>query len=249
MRIGKLIMTTNVYDLPKGILASDSRWSGDADGYLFVVDDVGYEKIVFDSMLAFLFAGDLGIIDIWKCWFYGGRNNAIPNVNDKLSMCVVDISTGTVRKDHGIKLLSPCNLARFAGTGSPHALQCWTTNKDPIRSVQTACSLDMKSGGKVNYLNRITKENNVKDYATVDKVLNSFLLKGEMIMLNGNQKQAPVPIREAIKDSSANDAFNKVMKGGGASICAPFIGMGTPWTEAEINELNAILKEYPPEQK
>jgi hypothetical protein len=243
-------MTTNVYDLSVGILASDSRWSGDADGYLFYVDDVGYQKIVFDSKIAILFAGNLDIIDVWKKWFSGGRYGIVPQVNNYLSLCIVDLDTGAVRKDHGIKLMSPCNSARFAGTGSPHALQCWTENKDAIKSVQTACGLDMKSGGKVNFLNRTTKENNVNNSAMIDQVMSSFLQKGEMIMVNSDKKQIPIPIGDAINnDATAKAAFGKVMGGGSSSICAPFIGMGTPWTAEEQAELYSILSEYPPEPK
>lgn len=242
-------MTTNVYDTPAGILASDSRWSGGNASYLFYVDDIGYEKIVFDSKMAILFAGNIEIIDAWKSWFSGGRNEPIPDVNEQLSLCVIDLQSGDVKLDHGTKLTSQCKTARFAGTGSPHALQCWATHKDPIKSVETACSLDMKSGGKVNFFNRITKDNNVTNYATVQDVLDSFLVKGEMVMINTNQKQAPIPISEAKKDQAANEVLNKIISRGGSSVCAPFIGMGTPWTEEEKNELYAILKEYPPEQK
>jgi hypothetical protein len=242
-------MTTNVYDFRAGLLASDSRWSGRVDDYLFFVDDVRYEKIVFDSMLALLFAGNLDIIEIWKAWFRGGRYGHPPHVNQNLSMCIIDLQTGLARKDHGIKLLSPCTYARFAGTGSPHALQCWTTNQNAIQSVETACGLDMMSGGKVAYLDRQSRSNNLENVSPVEHVMDAFLPRGEMIMMKGNQKQTPVPIKEAIKDPAANQAFQKMMGNGSAGVCAPFIGMGTPWTQEEKDDLYAILAEYPPEPK
>lgn len=32
-----------------------------------------------------------------------------------------------------------------------------------------------------------------------------------------------------------------------SGLCAPFEGMGTPWTEDEIAELHSVLAKYPPE--
>jgi hypothetical protein len=240
-------MTTNVFDSNAGVLASDSRWSGQIDEYLFFVDDVGYDKIIFDSKLALLFAGNLAVIEVWKKWFRAGRYGHIPATHPDLSLCIVDLESGAIRKDHGGKLESNCGTARFAGTGSPHAHQCWATNKDAVRSVGTACGLDLMSGGAVTYLDRTSRENNINKVGSVETVMNAFLPKGEVIMLKANQKSAPVPIIEAIKEPAANDAFQKMITGGPAGVCAPFIGIGTEWTDAEIADLHAILSEYPPE--
>lgn len=240
-------MTTNVFDISAGILASDSRWSGGDENYLFYVDNVEYDKMVFDSRLAILFAGNLEYIELWKKWFRGGRYAPAPGVHKDFSMCIIDMATGQLRKDHGIKIMSPCNGARFAGTGSPHALNCWTQNQSAQKSVETACDYDLMSGGKVCHLNIATQENNVSNAASAAELLDAFLPRGNMIMFNGNQQMVPTPIAEAIKDPAANDAFNKMMAGGVSSVCAPFIGMGTPWTENETEELYAILNEYPPE--
>ncbi len=241
-------MTTNVFDGATQTLASDSRWSGSVGEYLFFVDDVGYDKIVFDSQIALLFAGGLGIIDQWKTWFRGGRYGPIPPLTEKLSLCLIDMKTGVIRKDHGIKLSSPCGAARFAGTGSPHALQCWVSHQNAVKAVQTACGLDMMSGGRVTYLIRPTTENNLSQHGSVQNLMNSFETHGSMIMMT-TQKGVPVPIRDAIKDTAANQAFEQLMAGGASAVCAPFIGMGTPWTEAEKQELCDILAEYPPEPK
>jgi hypothetical protein len=238
-------MTTNVFDSVSQTLASDTRWSGLVDGYLFFVDDIGYDKIVFDSQIALLFAGGLGIIDQWKAWFRGGRYGVAPALTSDLSLCLIDMKTGQIRKDHGIKLDSPCTSARFAGTGSPHALQCWSIHKDAIKSVETACGFDMRSGGKVTYLIRPTADNNLSNYASAQQVINSFEPAGSVIMTS--QKGVPVPIREAIKEPAANEAFKKMLAGGPSSVCAPFIGMGTPWTADEQKEFYDILAEYPPE--
>lgn len=242
-------MTTNAYDFGSGVLASDSRWSADADGYLFYADNVGYEKIVYDTRLAILFAGHLNIIDEWKRWFIAGREGRAPGVTSYLSLCVIDVKTGMVRMDHGVCLKSPCTIARFAGTGAPHAERCWATNKSAIRSIETALILDMKSGGQVSYLNRAGLQNNLKNHSSVNQVMLALSTKGEMIMLNGNQKQIPVSIKDAIKDPAVNDAFMKVKNGGAASLGAPFMGMGTAWTPEEERNLYNILAEYPPEQK
>lgn len=241
-------MTTNVFDSAAQILASDSRWSGQVGDYVFFVDDIQYEKIVFDSHLALLFAGGLAIIDMWKSWFRGGRYGTPPSLPADLSLCVIDMKSGLVRIDHGKKLDSPCFKARFAGTGSPHALQCWTAYKDPVKSVQTACAFDMLSGGKVSYLIRTTSDNNLDNSGTASHLVNSFEPHGSMIMMT-NQKGGPVPIKDAIKDTAANDAFKQMMGRGASGVCAPYIGMGTPWTAEEQEALYSILAEYPPEPK
>ena len=240
-------MTTNVYDQAPGILASDSRWSNRADGYLFYVDDVGYEKIVNDTQLAALFAGTLEYIDLWKSWFISGREGNPPRVSKNLSVCLIDMATGVVRLDRGDKIASSCKTARFAGTGAPHAFDCWVVNNDPLKAVATAAYFDRRSGGTIRHLNRRTGQNNLNNVATLEQLMRNFQTKGEVIMLNAGQTQKPIAISEAVNDPAVRDAFAKVESSGAGGLSAPFMGMGKEWTAEEEAQLYAVLAEYPPE--
>lgn len=71
--------------------------------------------------------------------------------------------------------------------------------------------------------------------------------EGMIMMIS--QKGIPVPIKDAIKEPAADEAFQRILTGRAGSVCTPFIGMGTPWTEQEQQELYAILNEYPPEPR
>jgi hypothetical protein len=242
-------MTTNVYDNKAGLLASDSRISSAQDGFVFFVDNCGYEKIVFDEYLAVLFAGDIDLVDPWKVWFLAGREHDEPPVGDDLSICVVDIENGEIVSDRGGNVSSPCNMARFAGTGAWHAKRCWTQNEKPLLCVETAYEKDKRSGGKVKFLNRSSQENNVEHKITVDKIIDVMASQGGVIMPNVAIRDF-LPIEDLIKtDAAVNDAFAKVRSGGAASLCAPFIGMGTPWTQEEKDQLYTGLRKYPPSKR
>jgi len=95
----------------------------------------------------------------------------------------------------------------------------------------------------------ITPKEIVVNKSSANEVVNSFLTKGEKIMNNNTQKQVPILISEAIKDEAVSEAFKQAIKGGTASICAPFKGMGTPWTQDEKNNLYAVMREYFPHAK
>lgn len=239
-------MTTNIYDQVAGILASDSRWSNLVEGYLFYVDDAGYEKIVNDTQLAALFAGTLDNIDRWKVWFISGREGPRPPVHKFLSVCLIDMNTGRVLIDTGDKIMSSCRMARFAGTGGPHAFECWVVNNDALMAIQTAATLDKRSGGRVSHLNRVDGTSNLNNRATLEQLMRNFLTKGEVIMLNAVQAQKPVPISEAVNDPVINEAFQKVVQSGAAGLSAPFMGMGKEWSVEEESQLDAILAKYRP---
>lgn len=239
-------MTTNVYDQAAGILASDSRWSNLVDGYLFFVDDAGYEKIVNDTQLAALFAGTLDNIDRWKTWFISGREGRPPPVHKNLSVCLIDMKSGKLLFDSGDKILSSCRTARFAGTGGGHAFGCWVVNNDSLMAVTTATSLDSRSGGTVRYINRIDGSSNLNNHATLEVMMRNFLSKGEVLMLNAVTNKA-IAISEAVNDPNIKAAFEKVVSSGAAGLSAPFMGMGKEWSVEEEANLYAILAQYSPE--
>jgi hypothetical protein len=240
-------MTTNTYDSKAKLGASDTRISAQEGDYFFFIDDSGYEKIVYDKNLMVMFAGDLPPIEAWKQWFKGGMAGDHPGTPGEISICTVELHDGNIGSDRGKSERSACGQARFAGTGAYYANRCWRQHEDALKSIVSASHGDLRTGGEVRYLKVSDLANNLADTTTLTQLMEALRTKGKMIMLGTSPKTEPVLISEAIaKDQAANDAFEKVMSAGAASLCAPFIGMGEPWTDEEKASLNAVLAKYAP---
>lgn len=242
-------MTTNVYDVPAGLMTSDSRWSSELDSdWIAYVDDTGYDKIVFDSDLGILFAGDLNRIDIWKQWFLQGRKGSIPKEVDGISIILVDMISGQVvfETDYLLKSMSDeSEVAFYSGTGGPFAKDCWQVNRSAMRAVDSAISADIFSGGIVLHLCRSTLVTNVVN--TVDPAGVVNLMKERGIMMNRHDRQS-VLVKVAANDSSnltRQDLANKVISGN-VELSAPFPGISQPWTNEKKSELKSVLERYAP---
>lgn len=235
-------MTTNVYDYGAGVFASDSRWSKIIGDWIVYIDDTGYDKIVFDDTLAMLFAGDMPPIEKWKQWFLNGRISTPPVAHLKgISICIAEMKTGKFVFDSGHSLRS--GDSRFAGTGAPHAMNCWDMNKDARKAVETATTLDVCSGGKVVYLERISLGTNVANCESHDRVYEQLKERG--MMKNLKETRQPVLLKDAVNDPVANGIAKQFMSGQN-TLCAPFPGMHEDWTEEKKQELINVLSQYQP---
>lgn len=240
-------MTTNVYDVPAGLLTSDSRWSCELDdGWIAYVDNSGYDKIVYDNQLAILFAGNLAKIDHWKNWFTKNRNGDQPQEVDGISLIVANIKTGEVifKTDYLLESTSEKQIdALYSGTGGPYAKDCWQINKCAKKAVETAISVDIFSGGDVSFLHRESSETNVKNSVFADEVM--ALMKERGILMNKNLQQA-VAIKDAANDSS-DPNFQRMAQrvlSGNIELNAPFPGMDQPWTNEKKAELRNVLSSF-----
>ena len=77
-------MTTNVFSIISShkIMACDSRWSYETDKFLYYIDDSGYDKIIFNGVIAAVFAGKANVIELFKKWISSGCNkDTMPNPN------------------------------------------------------------------------------------------------------------------------------------------------------------------------
>lgn len=246
-------MTTNVYDIAAGLLTSDSRWSCELENdWIAFVDDTGCNKIVFDDELAMLFAGDLDIIEFWKCWIANGRKGTYPDVDDpmsgeSISVIIIDISDGKVvfETDYLLKSVATSSSieAIYSGTGGPYAKDCWQENKCAKKAITTAICSDIFSGGSVLHFCRSSLATNVAPSIPSEDVIN--LLKGRGYMQKNIGSQ-PISIKDAVKNSFNQELqalANKVLSGG-VKLSAPFPGMKQPWTNEKKSELKSVLDKY-----
>jgi hypothetical protein len=239
-------MTTNVYDIGAGYLTTDSRWSIKNGDWVAYVDDTGYDKLVFDEQIAILFAGDLLKIDVWKQWFIEGRTGEYPDLHDGMSLIIVDMSDGSSQftADYLLKSIEGDLLkALYAGTGAPHAKDCWQVNKCAKKAINSAIEADIFSGGLVVELLRENAQSNVKNSAKVDKVMYEMKERGIMTNVVTN---ITMHVKDAANDGVTGDAkdfANKVVAGS-LAISAPFPGINQPWTNDKKRELISVLDKY-----
>ena len=77
-------MTTNVFDGPVGLVATDSRWSIQRGRWLIYLDDTNFDKIELTDAAAFMFAGSAVLIEKWKLWIRSNPPDAsgMPELQD-----------------------------------------------------------------------------------------------------------------------------------------------------------------------
>lgn len=241
-------MTTNVYDVKASLMTSDARWSSKGDEWIAYVDDTGYDKIVFDKRLVFLFAGDLPEIDLWKSWIISGRKkDDKPALADtKMQVIQVDIATGKiVFRSHNFANSSfgVVTRALFSGTGAALAKACWDSNKCAKTAISSAVIGDFRSGGTTMYLDRSTKETNVTNSASAAGV--NEQLKNRGFLMNTNAHKESISVQEAANDPKhPGNALAKSVMSGAIPLTAPFPGMDEPWSVAKKKEFEAALALY-----
>jgi hypothetical protein len=254
-------MTTNVYDVRGGLLTSDSRWSSVDGEWLVFVDDTGFDKIIADQQLSFLFAGNMLNIAAWKSWVSAGRLTPAPtHMLNETSIIIVDNATGAVVFYTDYLLHSEADGVRHAwygGTGAPHAKDCWEVNKCAKKAVESAILVDRRSGGTVVHLNRQTLETNVTNAESHLSV--AVQLKERGIMKNSNGKEFKlsevVSAPDAANDASTKTEIDGVAKrlaervmNGSVALSAPFPGIDQPWTNEKKLELTKVLERYAPKR-
>jgi hypothetical protein len=241
-------MTTNIYDLKAALLTSDSRWSAKVGDLIAYVDNTNYDKIVFDKRLAFLFAGDLPEIDLWKSWIIAGRKKleTPPIMHAKMQVIQIDIASGkVVFQSHNFtsSAFGVALKALFAGTGAGFAKACWDVNKCAKTAIVSASVGDARSGGDVKFLKRDTKVTNVTNSATSADVQEQLKVRG--FLMNTNNAQATILVKDAANDAShPGYAIAQSVMTGAIPLSAPFPGMDEPWSKAKKAEFEAALALY-----
>lgn len=243
-------MTTNVYDSVAGMLTSDSRWSISKGDWVAYVEDTAYDKLIYTSKVAFLFAGSMPIIDSWKSYVAGGmkkgtRPALVPGT--KISVIQVDMADGKVVFQSNNLLRSSFGAsirALFGGTGASPAKICWDVNKCATTAIFSAAKGDHLSGGSVIYLDRKKRKSNATNACTAAQA--RHLLNDRGILMNIATQQAPILLKDAANDPANPEAQLIAMQiiSGDSPLVAPFPGMDEEWSDEKIAEFDAALALY-----
>lgn len=206
-------MTTNVYDYATGVLASDSRWSIETpSNSIIYVDDSGYDKVDVVGDTAYLFAGAVPVIHIWKMYLrsrqQGDKTLARPSM-EGMAMLAVALKSGDVVHGYGQDIFPSEDgkiLSSFAGTGAYSAHKCWLKNKSAITAVITATTQDRFSGLPHKYCSTRNLVDSDFSKCTDLRVLSSSFLDRGMVMKNpaASSPQA-LPVSIPLKDAAEND--------------------------------------------
>lgn len=242
-------MTTNIVDLESGLLTSDSRWSIQPTGlnFLIFIDDTNFDKIAIGhhQNLAFIFAGNGMLIELWK----NAVSTGTPAIGTlPFSLNGQSIAIGIIKLGDAPEMIFSKNHdiakgpASFAGSGSRHACECWLVNKCAKKAVGSASKLDFYTGGEIKYLELSTRNNNLSNTASMSDV-HSHLLQRGTVMYTSKPNESM-----AIEQAAANDPNVKAvvdqMASGELTANAPCDGMYNDWHEREQQELHDILRKH-----
>jgi hypothetical protein len=233
-------MTTNVYDGVVKLMTTDSRWSYQDNGVLFFIDDTGFDKIELTHNRAYMFAGNGALINAWKLWLRSVPTNmgAHPPV-DGIAVCMVRTSDGTIAFEHeqGIK----CDNARFSGSGSIYAYECWSANGNARKAVETAKGADRLSGGHVKFLELGSLEHNLNRDSDISYVADAFSTRGKYMILSASQQA--MPVNEAAANEGKVEEIARKIVNGEIAMTAPCDSMYREWTADDKHRLQDALAE------
>jgi hypothetical protein len=239
-------MTTNVRDSLGGAVATDSRWSADLRQiglpYILLLDDAGYEKIVVQGSVVFMFAGLCRVIDVWKhsiklASYSPGEVDWGTLPVDGMAISSIAVGSGEIYYEFGHEIR--IDDASFAGTGSFPACACWKVNKDSERAVRSAMELDPLTGGAVRSFNFLSGKNNLVTDTPLFGMQNQFLTRS--IVMNPNTQER-IPVGEALAKDDGLRAALDMVKTGKLSAQAPCDAVYNTWPQKEKSKLVQAMK-------
>jgi len=247
-------VTTNVVDLDRGLAASDSRWSIEGpehwvDGkcikpsFLLFVDDAQFDKILTHNGFAATFAGDGDLIQKWKTYLLSNPtptsvkppySQTVRNRPSSVSIYIADMSQNKLvsSMDNPITV---DNVAFFAGSGAPYALECWTLNRDPLKAITTAKNQDNFSGGTTKQLVFFDGKNNLEVGTSIRDVRTSLQKRG-LVMYVGSA--SVLTVKQAVKDNPKVADVMQQIANGALPPTAPCEEMSREWTDNEKASLD-----------
>lgn len=243
-------MTTNAVDWLDRQVSSDSRWSYEmSDNEFLFVDDASYDKLAVRGDICLVFAGSGLLIEWWKVWFHdpaGPDEEKMPptnlQINDHLleaSICMISTADGAVLFDDGMAIRI-ANEARFSGSGSRLAADCWKQNKCVKTAVGTACSSDPHSGGETKFLVLGTGSNNLSpvtaESLSMDTTVYTELQKRGFHMDKVTNIITPIAEHQGAQD------WLKKCAGSLQLVASAPIGGQVNWTEEKRAELKAAFR-------
>jgi len=233
-------VTTNVFDMDSRQVATDSRWSIDCQKFILFIDDTGFDKICLAKRHAFMFAGNGPLIQQWKDWLQAnplGASN-MPDVQG-IAICIINMPTAEIKFEHGQDIV--LTNARFTGTGSKYAHNCWSVHADAKKAVMSATKSDYFSGGTIAFVELATGSTNLANSATYEDLRGQLLERGMMMY------KQDASTSQTLQDAAAADPeVARVVEGiaaGTVVASAPYDSMDKLWSQTDIKQLSAVLEE------
>lgn len=224
------------------------------DKFVLYTDKAQFDKICVcpKIKLAFAFAGDSGWIEQWKWWLTIGVHIEAPEPfvpkNAEFAYCAARFPSGDLAgfihpegiPPHTVQTATMDIAALFAGSGGKPARDCWQINKDARRAVETAAIKDAFTGGDVvtSCLKTGTHTAEIGNASN----LKAALLKGRVMRQTATGYGEDMPLDEAMKQYPEVAALAQQIANGTVNACAPFPGMGTPYSDEMIASHNAFIQ-------
>ncbi|MDE9461949.1 hypothetical protein [Xenorhabdus bovienii] len=246
-------MTTTAYDCDNMVVACDTRWSIDLSlngvKHILLVDDTGFNKIVYRKGGVLICAGDGQTIAKMKEWWSAEYldSEALPNLehNGKFSVSLLMVSgEGDILFDAGHKLaiFDPEKKhlhAIFSGSGGEHAAKVFWRCSCAKSSIAGAMLFDPKSGGDTKFYELKTDENNLDDEnMNYDSIIEAMKLRGVLMKVT-DKYVANAGGVETIswKDHpQANDIAYRLTSGS-VKAYAPIGGKEIEWSEERNDKI------------
>ncbi|MFV7666891.1 hypothetical protein [Shewanella algae] len=241
-------MTTIIYDKYNKAVASDTRWSCEAefsDGrkYFFYVDDSDFEKIADRDTAVLILAGQGDLIAKWKDWWHNSldENNLPPieNANGMtaVSLMIINKTTNEVIFDAGQKKLLYCMqtnnlMSVFAGSGDLWAAHCWNTNRDYVSAVITASNNDLYTSPIVKFVDFGNGTKNVaKCCFQYNEISNAMLRRGYFMDISNGQPAAN-DVGTPLTSEQLRTELSSKLANGSIVASAPVPGLSNfKWTD------------------
>lgn len=241
-------MTTNVFDVQAAIVASDSRWSytlkdGEIIRAVVYADDTGFDKMVAGQGTCALFAGRSNLIDAWKEYIKSSHKIVLrrPDTEDKFAMCVINSANGSIIFEHGQEHREEKEY-RFAGTGATWARNCWLSNHDALRAVDSASNKDKYSGGEIKYFKIKIQDHNLNFSGVYSSINKAITQRGRVMYTAYDLKE--VSIQDAAKTDVKVQTLLRDIASGNASAEAPIGQKKVIWTDADNKRLDDSLEAF-----
>lgn len=244
-------MTTNAIDLRSKVIACDTRWSIEQDEWFVFVDDTGFDKMVCRPIASIVCAGDAILIEQWRNWFIEPVLDFanMPMTNRTGHAGLYDITISVIRAYSGTVIYQAGQYldfeqhAYFSGSGSPYALDCFSTNRCSRRCVRSASELDHRTGGTIQFVELSTNAHNLSDeWVGLSEVKNQFLSRGKA--MNTTTKKV-IPISDFT--GPAADQIKSRLRGE-LAISAPTGHPPKQWTDEEREKLRQVFKDLAEEE-
>ena len=243
-------MTTNAIDLVQRVIASDSRWSVQIGDQFLFVDDTGFDKIVNANAACAIFAGSMALIDLWRSWFKQPVLNlkarpptSVPEHGLHIHICMLS------KPECRLLYLTPGYFpfpaigpyeAFFTGTGAEYAVTCFSTNRCSKRSVQSAASADIATGGETKFLEVASNIGNLSPGDVMfAQALEAFKTRGMVMDMNS---------KKTVSVLECQNAAVKAVLSGGTSLTAPTGRPPHVYSDDDEAELDAALAKIASEQ-